>query len=77
VSHEVTCPRVSHFWYIASMSASPPRELVWIASSLKDLREFPEDVRQMMGYALYTAQSGGKHIAAKPLQGIGVAECSK
>jgi phage-related protein len=51
------------------MSASPPRELVWIASSLKDLREFPEDVRQMMGYALYTAQSGGKHIAAKPLQG--------
>ena len=45
------------------------RELVWIASSLKDLRDFPEDVRQMMGYALYVAQSGGKHVSAKPLKG--------
>jgi phage-related protein len=53
------------------MSASPPKELVWIGSSLKDLREFPEDVRQVMGFALYMAQSGGKHIAAKPLQGHG------
>jgi len=53
------------------MGASSPRELVWIGSSLKDLREFPEDVRQVIGFALYTAQSGGKHIAAKPLQGYG------
>ena len=53
------------------MSASSPRELVWIGSSLKDLREFPEDVRQMMGFALYMAESGGKHIAAKPLRGYG------
>lgn len=44
---------------------------MWIGSSLKDLREFPEDVRQVLGFALYTAQSGGKHIAAKPLQGYG------
>ncbi|MHB8867553.1 MAG: type II toxin-antitoxin system RelE/ParE family toxin [Thermoleophilia bacterium] len=51
------------------MNATSPKELVWIASSLKDLREFPEDVRQVMGFALFTAQSGGKHIAAKPLQG--------
>ena len=51
------------------MSASPPKELVWIASSLKELREFPEDVRQVMGFALFTAQGGGKHVAAKPLQG--------
>jgi phage-related protein len=51
------------------MSASWPKELVWIASSLKELREFPEDVRQVMGFALFTAQSGGKHVAAKPLQG--------
>ncbi len=51
------------------MNAPPPKELVWIASSLKDLREFPEDVRQVMGFALYVAQSGGKHLSAKPLQG--------
>lgn len=40
-----------------------------MASSLKDMRAFPEDVRQVMGFALYIAQSGGKHVAAKPLQG--------
>jgi phage-related protein len=51
------------------MSTSSSKGLVWIASSLKDLRDFPEDVRQVMGFALYTAQSGGKHVAAKPLQG--------
>lgn len=53
------------------MSAPPPRLLVWVGSSLKDLRGFPADVRQVMGFALYTAQSGGKHIAAKPLLGHG------
>jgi len=36
---------------------------------LKDLRRFPEEVRQVMGYALLQAQYGGKHIAAKPLKG--------
>lgn len=51
------------------MSTSSSKDLVWIASSLKDLRDFPEDVRQVMGFALYTAQSGGKHVAAKSLQG--------
>jgi phage-related protein len=45
------------------------KKLVWIASSLRDLRRFPEDVRQAMGYALLQAQHGSKHIAAKPLKG--------
>lgn len=51
------------------MSASKPKELVWVASSLSDLRAFPEEVRQAMGFALYLAQTGGKHVAAKPLRG--------
>jgi len=51
------------------MSTPKPKELVWVASSLKDLRAFPEDVRQVMGFALYLAQTGGKHVAAKPLRG--------
>jgi phage-related protein len=25
----------------------------WVGSSLEDLKEFPEDVRQAVGYALY------------------------
>lgn len=52
------------------MTGAKPKELVWIASSLKDLRDFPEDVRQVMGFALFMAQTGGKHQAAKPLKGF-------
>jgi phage-related protein len=47
------------------------KELVWLGSSRKDLREFPEDVRQVMGFALYLAQAGSKHPAARSLRGLG------
>lgn len=47
------------------------KELIWVGSSLKDLREFPEDVKGVMGYALRLAQQGGKHPDAKPLKGFG------
>lgn len=42
----------------------------WIGTSLKALQEFPEDVRQTIGYALYLAQCGEKHPSAKPLKGF-------
>jgi len=42
----------------------------WIGSSRNDLQEFPEDVQQMMGFALYRAQVGKKHPDAKPLKGF-------
>ena len=42
----------------------------WIGSSRSDLQEFPEDVQQMMGFVLYRAQLGKKHIDAKPLKGF-------
>jgi phage-related protein len=54
------------------MAQTPqPKPLVWIGSSRKDLRSFPEDVRDLFGYALYVAQMGGKHPDAKPLKGFG------
>jgi len=53
------------------MSASELKDVFWVSSSRRDLRDFPGDVRQVMGYALYLAQCGGKHISAKPLQGFG------
>jgi phage-related protein len=49
----------------------------WISSSIDDLKGFPEDVQQSIGYALYQAQCGEKHPDAKPLkgfQGAGVLE---
>ena len=41
----------------------------WVGSSLDDLREFPTEVQDDIGYALYLAQLGGKHADAKPLKG--------
>ena len=45
------------------------RTLVWIGSSKKDLMAFPEDVKDVIGYALHLAEIGGKHSDAKPLKG--------
>ena len=43
--------------------------IFWIGSSRNDLRGFPEDVKDVMGFALRQAQWGGKHPDAKPLKG--------
>jgi phage-related protein len=47
------------------------KPLFWVGSSRKDLREFPGEVKDLMGYALDAAQLGGKHPDAKPLAGFG------
>jgi phage-related protein len=47
------------------------KDVVWISSSLEDLSEFPEDVKDEIGHALYQAQIGLKPRNAKPLTGIG------
>lgn len=46
------------------------KPLKWIASALEDLREFPEEVKDVMGYALDLAQQGKKHPDAKPFKGF-------
>jgi phage-related protein len=47
------------------------RPVIWIASSLKDMREFPQQVRKDIGHALYAAQLGETDPSAKPLKGFG------
>ena len=42
----------------------------WVGSSLGDLKDFPEDVQLVIGYALYLAQCGEKHPLAKPFKGF-------
>ena len=46
------------------------KQLFWVGASLSDLKEFPEDVKDVFGYALYKAQIGEKHPTAKPLKGF-------
>jgi phage-related protein len=54
------------------MSSGPlEKPLFWIGSSLEDLRGFPEEVKDEVGFALYQAQTGLKPRSAKPLKGFG------
>jgi phage-related protein len=48
-----------------------PKPVEWIASSRDDLREFPQDVRRVMGQAIDDAEHGGEHPSAKALKGFG------
>ncbi len=52
------------------MNQKQEKPLRWIASALNDLKKFPEDVQDVMGYALDLAQHGQKHPDAKPLYGF-------
>jgi phage-related protein len=47
------------------------RRVVWVGSSLRDLRAFPQDVRRDIGQSLYAAQQGETDPSAKPLKGFG------
>lgn len=49
----------------------PLKPVVWVGSSRKDLRKFPDSVQREVGYAIYVAQRGGKHRDAKVLAGFG------
>src|SRR6185437_12182287 len=56
------------------MSLEPktlPKPLVWMGDSLQAMQEFPQAVKREMGFALYQAQTGGKHVNAKPLDRLG------
>jgi len=47
------------------------KPLFWIGLSKVDLKEFPDEVQDVMGQALDIAQQGKKHPEAKPLTGFG------
>ena len=53
------------------MQGKPARPLEWVGSSRNDLRSFPDEVQDHIGFALYQAQLGLKHRDAKPLTGLG------
>lgn len=47
------------------------KELHWVGASRDDLRDFPEEVKREVGFALYLAQCGDKALHAVPLVGFG------
>lgn len=50
------------------------KDICWIASSKKDLKELPDEVKRFFGYGLREAQKGLKHTDAKVLKGLGNAD---
>lgn len=53
------------------MMSQAPKPLTWIGDSLQTIQGFPAAVRDEIGFALYQAQTGSKHVNAKPLKGFG------
>jgi phage-related protein len=47
------------------------KALIWIGSTRRDFNAFPAEVRAETGYALFVAQTGGRHRKAKTLKGFG------
>ncbi|MBU1006015.1 MAG: type II toxin-antitoxin system RelE/ParE family toxin [Candidatus Omnitrophica bacterium] len=47
------------------------KKLDFIGSSRKDIRAFPEEVKDDIGYAFFETQEGKKPTSAKPLKGFG------
>ena len=46
------------------------KPIVWVGSSLEDLRKLPQAVRRDIGFALGAAQQGEKALSVKPLKGF-------
>lgn len=47
------------------------KPLIWVGSSKKDVLDFPDEVLEMVGYALYLAQNGERHLKTKVLKNFG------
>ena len=47
------------------------RLVIWVGSSKENLKAFPADVQDRVGFALYQAQIGLNHRDTKPLKGMG------
>jgi phage-related protein len=50
---------------------APLKPVVWLGDSLRELKAFPAAVQDEMGYAIYLAQRGDKHVSAKLMTGLG------
>jgi phage-related protein len=55
------------------MEQKPLKKIIWINSSLDDLKSFPKEVQQEVGFALHRVQEGFTPHQAKPLKGLSFA----
>jgi phage-related protein len=50
-------------------SAIPAKPAEFVGTAEDDLAAFPNDVKSVLGFAIFQAQIGGRHKRAKPLKG--------
>lgn len=50
------------------------KRIIWLGSLRRDVKSFPDNVQQRIGYALYLAQTGNKGENVKILKGFGSAD---
>lgn len=53
------------------MSSQPEKRIIWLASTLEDMRGLPEVARQRMGYELHRVQNGREPHSWKPMKTVG------
>ena len=63
--------RIYPYGYIP-LVLGPLKRLVWMGSTLEDLRVLPRQVRRRIGLALDWAQRGGMHPSARLMKGPGL-----
>jgi phage-related protein len=54
---------------MGSPDLADPKPVEFVGSAEKDLAAFPREVKLVVGFAIFQAQIGRKHRAAKPLTG--------
>lgn len=47
------------------------KDIAWVGDSKKQVRKFPKEVRDEIGYALFVAQKGDTHPSTKKFKGHG------
>lgn len=49
----------------------PKKEVLWVSSALKDIRELPDDIKIDFGHGLFQSQKGDFPTIGKVLKGFG------
>lgn len=47
------------------------KRIIWVGSSLDELKSFPSETRQMAGRLLRVVQEGNEPLDVKPMQAVG------
>ena len=65
---QTTIDIICQYWHIMITGVRKP--LFWMGSTRRDLKNFPDEVQDVIGHALDMAQRGKKYRDAKSLSGV-------